>query len=105
MQNSHQLLTYLYYVSGTCPGRELSGIPVNYANSTQFAHIVREPREIRQFVNLFYIMFQAPAPAENPQEFQRIMQIPRNSPTQSTNHAKFTPFAMFQMPDQWQRIP
>ena len=26
-------------------------------------------------------MFQAPAPAENPAEFQRIMQIPRNWPT------------------------
>ena len=38
-------------------------------------------------------MFQRPAPAENPQQFQRIMQIPRSSPTQSTNHAKFTPFA------------
>ena len=36
----------LHYVSGTCPGRELSGIPANYANSMQFAHIVRESREI-----------------------------------------------------------
>ena len=38
-------------------------------------------------------MFQRPAPAENPQEFQRITQIPRNSPTQSVNDAKFTKFA------------
>ena len=38
-------------------------------------------------------MFQAPAPAENPAEFQRIMQIPRNSPTQSANHAKFAQIA------------
>ena len=38
-------------------------------------------------------MFQRPAPAENPVEFQRITQIPRSSPTQSANHAKFTPFA------------
>ena len=37
-------------------------------------------------------MFQAPAPAENPAEFQRITQIPRNSPTQSMNSAKFAPF-------------
>ena len=44
------------------------------------------------FVNLFYIMFQAPAPAKNPAEFQRITQIPRNSPTQSANDAKFAPF-------------
>ena len=48
-------------------------------------------------------MFQRPAPAENPQEFQRITQIPRNSPTQSTNYAKFAPFVnlldiMFQAP-------
>ena len=48
-------------------------------------------------------MFQRPAPAENPQEFQRITQILRNSPTQSTNYAKFAPFVyvldiMFQAP-------
>ena len=48
-------------------------------------------------------MFQAPAPAENPQEFQRITQIPCNSPTQSTNYAKFAHFVnlfyiMFQAP-------
>ena len=36
-------------------------------------------------------MFQRPAPAENPQEFQRIMQILCNSPTQSTNNVKFMP--------------
>ena len=49
-------------------------------------------------------MFQRPAPAENAQKFQRIMQIPRNSPTTSANYAKFAPFinplySMFQMPD------
>ena len=33
-------------------------------------------------------MFQAPAPAENPTKFQRITQIPRNSPTQSANDVK-----------------
>ena len=48
-------------------------------------------------------MFQAPAPAENPQEFQRITQIPRSSPTQSANYVKFAPFVilldiMFQAP-------
>ena len=48
-------------------------------------------------------MFQRPAPAENAQEFQRIMQIPRNSPTQSANSAKFALFVnllyvMFQAP-------
>ena len=44
-QNSH----ILHYVSDTCPGREPCKIPANYANSAQFAHTVREPREIRTF--------------------------------------------------------
>ena len=48
-------------------------------------------------------MFQAPAPTENAQKFQRITQIPRNSPTQSANYAKFAHFVnlfyiMFQAP-------
>ena len=48
-------------------------------------------------------MFQAPAPAENPAEFQRITQILHNLPTQSTNYAKFAHFVnlfyiMFQAP-------
>ena len=48
-------------------------------------------------------MFQRPAPAENPQQSQRITQIPRSSPTQSANHAKYAPFVnlfynMFQAP-------
>ena len=60
-------------------------------------------------------MFQRPAPAENPQEFQRITQIPHNSPTQSANYSKFAPFVnlldiMFQAPapaenpEEFQRI-
>ena len=53
------------------------------ANFAKFAH----------FVNLFYIMFQAPASTGNAQKFQRIMQILRSSPTQSANYAKFAPFA------------
>ena len=48
-------------------------------------------------------MFQAPAPTENAQEFQRITQSLRNSPTQSLNSAKFAHFVnlfyiMFQAP-------
>ena len=54
------------------------------ANYAKFAH----------FVNLFYIMFQAPAPAENPGKFQRITQIPHDSPTQPTNHANSAHFAL-----------
>ena len=41
---------------------------------------------------LYYIMFQVPAFAENSQEFQRIMQILRSSPTSAANHTNFTPF-------------
>ena len=61
MQIPHGSLTYsanhakftkfaniIYYVSDTCPGRELSGIPANYADSARFAHILREPCEIPQ---------------------------------------------------------
>ena len=48
-------------------------------------------------------MFQAPAPAENPAEFQRIMQILCSSPTKSANYARFAHFVnlfyiMFQAP-------
>ena len=48
-------------------------------------------------------MFQAPAPAENPAEFQLITQILRNLPTQAANYAKFAHFVnlfyiMFQAP-------
>ena len=54
-------------------------------------------------------MFQAPAPTENAQEFQRIMQIPHSSPTQSANsrnsHHLLTLHLTFQMPDQWQTTP
>ena len=45
-------------------------------------------------------MFQAPAPAENSQEFQQITQIPPSSPTWSTNHTEFVNslYIMFQVP-------
>ena len=46
------------------------------------------------FINVFYIMFQAPAPAENPGKFQRITQIPHDSPTQPANHANSAHFAL-----------
>ena len=53
-----------------------------------------ELRKFAHFVNLFYIMFQAPAPAENPEKFQRITQIPHDSPTQPANHANSAHFAL-----------
>ena len=48
-------------------------------------------------------MFQPPFQVENPAEFQQITQIPRNSPAQSANYAKFAHFVnlfyiMFQAP-------
>ena len=58
-----------------------SQIPANYANSAQFAHTVRELDKIRTFLLTFSIMFQVPAPAENPGKFQQITQIPHDSPT------------------------
>ena len=60
--------------------REPCKIPVNYANYAQFAHKVCKLRKIHTLL-LTYLMFQTPAPAENSQEFQRIMQIPCSSPT------------------------
>ena len=63
------------------------------------------PPTVREFpkIRTFYIMFQVPAPAENPAKFQQITQIPRSSPTQSVNCAKFAHFVnlfyiMFQAP-------
>ena len=55
MQNSHQLLTYLHYVSEACPGREPCRIPANYADSTRFAHTARESREFHTLRTKFQI--------------------------------------------------
>ena len=52
-------------------------------------HSPQIPQNSHYSINLFYIMFQAPALAENPAEFQRITQIPHNSPKQSANYMKF----------------
>ena len=83
MQNSHQLLTHLYYI--------MFQVPAPAENSQEFQRITQIPRssptsaanlvKFMPFVNSLYIMFQAPAPAENSQEFQQITQIPRSSPT------------------------
>ena len=77
--------------------QQITQIPRN--SPTQSANFAK----FAGFVNLFYIMFQAPAPTENAQEFQRITQIPHNLPTQSANSAKFAHFfnlfyIMFQAP-------
>ena len=45
-------------------------------------HTLRITQNSHQLLtHLYYIMFQAPAPADNSQEFQRITQILRSSPT------------------------
>ena len=96
-------------------------LPIYSANYTKFAPIInlfilcfrglprqrtlRNSSELRKFreicphsprnshLLLTYLMFQTPAPAENSQEFQQIMQIPHSLPTYSVNHAKFAKFA------------
>ena len=52
------------------------------------------PRTMRNSPNLltYSTLCFRPAPAENAQEFQRITQIPCNSPTKSANYVKFAPF-------------
>ena len=60
-RNSHILLTYSTFISGTCTGRELSGIPANYADSARFAHTARESREfrtLRTIIKTYVIDFQ-----------------------------------------------
>ena len=66
---------------------------IRFSNYKQNFQKLSSPVKFAHFVNLFYIMFQAPASTENAQQFQRIMQIPRNSPTYSANYAKLAPFA------------
>ena len=65
--------------SGSCKFRT---VRPHSSRTTQNSHIL-----------LTYSTFQTPASTENAQEFQRITQIPRSSPTQSANYAKFAPFA------------
>ena len=50
-------------------------------NLLKFTHIVQELHEICTICKPIYIVFQAPAPAENPQEFQRFTQILCSLPT------------------------
>ena len=73
--------------------------PAQSANSAKFAH----------FVNLFYIMFQAPASTENAQkssELRKFRAVRPHSPQITRNlHQLLTLHLAFQMPDQWQRTP
>ena len=70
-----------YYVSGTCPGREPCRIPVNYANSVQFAHTVRELREIRTICSDYTLRFRCLTSGRERRE------IPANQ----AKSAQFTP--------------
>ena len=72
-------------------------IKSNSSELRKFRTIRPHSPRIRQNSNIlltFSIMFQVPAPAENPGKFQQITQIPRNSPTQSANHANSAHFAL-----------
>ena len=94
-QNSHILLTFSILcfryllrqrtLENSSESRKFRAVrAAQSANYAKFAH----------FVNLFYIMFQAPAPAKNPGKFQRITQIPHDSPTQPANHVNSAHFAL-----------
>ena len=58
-RNSHILLTYSTYVSGTCPTREPCRIPANSTNSTQFAHTVHESHKIRTICSHYTLCFRS----------------------------------------------
>ena len=93
-RNSHILLTYsTFYFRHLSRQRTVQ----NSSELCKFCaiclHSPRSSQNSHYSINLLYIMFQAPFQAENPAEFQRITQIPRSSPTQSANYAKFAPFA------------
>ena len=82
-QNSSKIRSIRLYtlrVSGTCPGRELSGIPANYANSAHFAHTVCESREIHTICSHYTLRFRCLTSGRERHE------IP-------ANQAKFTQFA------------
>ena len=69
----------------------------NYSELRKFRAIRPHSPRIRQNSHIlltFSIMFQVPAPAENPGKFQQITQIPHDSPTQSANHANSAHFAL-----------
>ena len=60
-RNSHILLTYSTFISGTCTRRELSGIPANYADSARFAHTAHESCEFHTLctiIKIYVIDFQ-----------------------------------------------
>ena len=94
-QNSHILLTYSILCFRHLPRQRTFR---NSSGSCKFRTVRPHSPRITQnshiLLNLFYIMFQAPAPAENPAEFQQITQIPRDSPTQPANHANSTHLAL-----------
>ena len=56
-----------------------SGLSKIHSIRPQTPRIMQNSHQL--LTHLYYIMFQAPALAENSQEFQRITQIPRSSPT------------------------
>ena len=93
-RNSHILLTYSTPISGTCTGRERSGIPANYANSAQFAHTVQNYAKFAPFANTTPYVSDAWPVAENSLKFQRIKRNSLNSPTYLANYVNSTHFSV-----------
>ena len=75
----YSLLQAKFSIFQNCP------IKSNSNELRKFRAIRPHSPRIRLKFAHFAIMFQVPALAENPVKFQRITQIPRNSPTQSAN--------------------
>ena len=78
----YSLLQAKFSIFQNCP------IKSNSSELRKFRAIRPHSPRIRQNSHIlltFSIMFQVPAPAENPGKLQRITQIPRISPTQSAN--------------------
>ena len=79
-RNSHYLLIYYTLCFRHLPRQRTLQ---NSSELCKFRTIHPQSPRITQNSHLLltYLMFQTPAPAENSQKFQPIMQIPRGSPT------------------------
>ena len=92
LNRTHYLLLQAKFpIFQNCP------IKSNSSELRKFRAIRPHSPQIRQNLHIlltFSIMFQVPAPAENPGKLQRITQIPHDSPTQSANHVNSAHFAL-----------
>ena len=108
--NCARLLTYLYYVSGTCPGREPCGIPANYAKfhaiRPHSPRITRNSHILLTYSTLCFRHLPQQRTLRNSSELHKFRTIRPHSPRITRNsHHLLTLHLTFQMPDQWQRTP